>query len=329
VLTAAGALGLAIETVRQRVQVTGPAISADDLQSTTAAGGPARAAAAVPGAPDLAVAARHIREGLRRVAFAADASGRRPHLHGVLFETGSDGLTLTATDGFRIARSVIPGSTYDADGSDPGRGGVRLVAPLQAVRELIRLLEDAGDEPAVRLARNTGDSADDVTVVVGDTALSFRPMDGHYPDVSKILPREWRTRAVVRTAELRSAAGATTLFGRTKPLLVEARAGSLALYAPDGGAGEIEIGLAAAVEGPPGRAVLSADLLLPVLDAASADSVELTFTSSLQPVAVRERGPHQQEAQTSTWVIQPMHAPNVLAHSFVGQWRAASRPTAA
>ena len=313
VLAAGGALALALETASRRVRVSGGGITAGSESHPSSSG--STSASAAPPADAFVVDTGRLRRGLTQVAFAADRAGRRPALGAVLFETGTRHLSLMATDGFRIAHTIVPladqAGLAAREASAASAEPARIATPLTVVHEVMRLLTDMPPASPVHIA-HTASPHPRATVWVGDVDMTFSPVGDAYPDVKRIIPQSWQTRAAVETAELRAAARATTLFGSTKPLLVDARPNLLSLYAPGGAAGAVETGLAAAVEGAPARTVLSADLLLPVLEAATTAHVELELAGPERPIVLREAG----KDARALWVIQPMHAPNVLSHRF-------------
>ncbi|HEX2187220.1 MAG TPA: hypothetical protein VHN78_17145, partial [Chloroflexota bacterium] len=218
-------------------------------------------------------------------------------------------------------------------GTGSGRHGPRdaatplpapMTVPLQAIEELRRVLEGLPQAQPVWLDAG----GHELRATAGDVTLSSPLMAGEYPDLSRIVPQAWRTRATLQTGSLRAAARATTLHGRIHPLLLDGvpggagAPGQLRLFAPGSwpgalpGAADAEADLPAAVEGRPGRVVLSAELLLPFLEAATAPQLELHWTTRIAPVLMREKGHDAPGAPWATWLIMPMHAPEVEAHVF-------------
>src|SRR5439155_4015578 len=69
----------------------------------------------------------------------------------------------------------------------------------------------------------------------GDTVVFARLMEGPFPDVDRVIPREWHTRVRLASAELRQAVSVAALFWSSSggdPLRLEAAAGCLRLRAP-------------------------------------------------------------------------------------------------
>ena len=229
-----------------------------------------------PSAIDLA--AGRLRRAIERVAFAAARDESRPLLSAVLFDFGDEGLTLAAADGFRLGRTRLPEAQAAAQ---------RLLVPVRAVAELGRLLVDA--ERARLLLTPDGRG---VSFVVGETTLYTRVIEGQFPDIERVVPRECSTRVSVETAAFRQAVRVAGLFGggEARAVVIEAADGRLQLYAHGDETGEAEGELPAALVGEPQAVALNTRLLTDLLDAVSAPMLELGWTTPQTPVLVRESG---------------------------------------
>ena len=222
--------------------------------------------------------AERLREAIERVAFAVARDESRPVLSAVLFDFGPDGLTLAAADGFRLARARLPETAAAPE---------QLLVPARAVTEFGRLL---GDAEAARLLRTPDGRG--VYLAVKETTLFTRLVEGRFPDVDRVIPREWRTRVVVETAGFRQAVRVAGLFGggEARPVVLDAAPGRLRLHARGDETGEAESELPATVEGDPQALVLNTRLLSDLLDAARRPQLELTWATPQTPVVVREAG---------------------------------------
>jgi DNA polymerase III sliding clamp (beta) subunit (PCNA family) len=109
---------------------------------------------------------------LDAVRFAASTDPDLPLIGGVLFETGAAGLTVVATDRYRLAVAEAA-----ATGSGPP---VRLVAPLPFIDDLRTLL--AGDGPAVLTL-----ASDVLSAEVGGQRVEGKPIDVDFPDYRRLI----------------------------------------------------------------------------------------------------------------------------------------------
>ena len=240
----------------------------------------------------------HLRRAIEKVAFAAARDDSRPILAAVLWEVGEPGLTLAAADGFRLSRAVIPGVAGNAR---------RFLAPVRAVAEYGRLLVEAEAARIVPTPDGGG-----LHLVAGGTTLFTRLVDGQFPDIDRVIPREWRTRAVVQTAAFRQAVRVAGLFGKdgqVRPVVFEARPRGLRLVARGDETGEAEGEVAAVVEGEPQSVALNSRLLIDLLDTIDAQQLQISWSSPQSPVVVREVGRVESDDLA---LLMPLHDPNLV-----------------
>ena len=118
----AGTVRLELRGAAGRVAVTGgrfcaalPTLDPDAIPRAPEADADAGAAGGV--ALDLPAGA--LRAAIEQVAFAAARDDTRPVFRAVRFACGPDGLTLAASDGFRLARAHVPRTPHHPDGLHP------------------------------------------------------------------------------------------------------------------------------------------------------------------------------------------------------------------
>ena len=241
--------------------------------------------------------AGRLREAIERVAFAAARDESRPVLSAVLFAFGPDGLTLAAADGFRLARARLP---------EAAAAPQQLLVPARAATEFGRLLADA---EAARLLRTPDGRG--VYLAARETTLFTRLIEGRFPDIDRVIPREWRTRAVVETASFRQAVRVAGLFGggEARPVVLEAAPDRLRLHARGDETGEAESELPATVEGDPQAVALNTRLLTDLLDVARRPQLEMSWTTPQTPVVVREAG---QPDSADLSVMMPLFDPALV-----------------
>jgi DNA polymerase-3 subunit beta len=278
---------------------------------------------------ELEVDAGALRGASARVAFAAARGETRGVFRSVLVAAGPGGLTLVASDGFRLARARVPAGV---------RGGgplpeQELLVPARAVTEIGRVLAAAGDE-AVRLAFRP--DAPDLRLEAGETTVVVRLADGRFPDLERVVPQTWATGVAVETEALSRAVRVAGLFGtasRTagtngtgdvRPVVLRPTPRGLRLTARGAETGDAETELPATVYGRPEAVALDTRLLAEVLDAASAEWLQLAWQSTSSPVAIRERpsppapapggevggrGAGDEPDSRDVWVVMPLLLP--------------------
>ena len=240
----------------------------------------------------LDLAAERLREVIERVACAAARDESRPVLSAVLFEITADGLTLTAADGFRLARARLAGVT------GPDR---QLLVPARAVAEFGRLLADAETARLTLTSDGRG-----VSFAAGDTTLFTRLIEGRFPDVERLIPWDWQTRVMVETVGFRQAVRVAAVFGGSRdarPVVLEAAPDRLRLRARGDETGEAESELPAHVEGASQAIALNTRLLTDLLEALPGPRLELSWTTPQAPVVIREAG-HTESADLA--LVMPL-----------------------
>ena len=239
------------------------------------------------------------RDAIDRVAFAAARDETRPVLMAVLLEFGREAVSLAATDGFRLARASLP--------SAAGSAG-QLLVPARALPEFARLVSGAKTARLARLPENRG-----LSLVVQDTQLYTRLIEGSFPDIDRVIPGEWRTRLTVETTALRQAVRVAGLFGEgeTHPTVLDVEPGKLKLRARGDETGEAESELPVALEGDSQAIAVNARLVGEILDVVRHPQLELAWTTPQAPVVVREKEP---SGPSDLWVVMPLYDPGLARH---------------
>jgi DNA polymerase-3 subunit beta len=247
----------------------------------------------------VAVDASAFRDAIERVAFAAARDETRPVLTAVLLEFGREAVNLAATDGFRLARASLPSAADSAE---------QLLVPARALAEFGRLLTGAKAARLVRVPENRA-----LFLVLQETRLYTRLIEGRFPDIDRVIPGEWRTRLTVETAALRQAVRVAGLFGEgeTHPTVLEVEPGKLKLRARGDETGEAESELPVALEGDSQAIAVNARLVGEILDIVRHPQVELAWTSPQAPIVIREKEP---SGACDLWVAMPLYDPALARH---------------
>lgn len=158
---------------------------------------------------EFSVDAASLAAGLSRVLPAVSLSEFKPELSGVFFHPprplrdgadGVGGLTLCATDTFRLAEQTIP---LVKNGS---ADAASFILPHRAAQELARLLEGA-DERVSLVYGESQMSAD-----TGKGRIISRLIDGAFPDYKAIIPGKFATSMYVSRDEVLRGIRAASIF---------------------------------------------------------------------------------------------------------------------
>ncbi len=151
----------------------------------------------------VALDAQTLRDRISLVEFAAATDESRPVLAGVLTRFDGDTMMLASADGFRMAVSEGPSGTSVDDRLD-------VIVPARSYRELARLIGDFDEEVTLSVTSNQSQ----ILARFGDTEWVSQLIDGTFPDVKQIVPREFATRVDVGRDALLNAVRRASYFAR-------------------------------------------------------------------------------------------------------------------
>jgi DNA polymerase-3 subunit beta len=144
-----------------------------------------------------------LKEMIDQVVFAAAVDDTRPTLAGVLATFSGSLLTLTATDGFRLAVS-------SGDLASPASGDFGMIIPARTLAELGKILPDGEQPVEITVTPNRNQ----VIFRTTDLHLVSRLIEGQFPNYKQIMPSKFQTRIVVKTGELLQATKIASFFSR-------------------------------------------------------------------------------------------------------------------
>ena len=225
-----------------------------------------------------------LREAITQVVFSAATDDSRPVLTGVGLVVDGDAVTFAASDGFRLAVRTLKLKKKAADKH-------QVIVPAKALAELNRLLQDQDDAVAMTFNANMTQ----VLFRLKDVELVSQLIQGTFPDYSRLIPKEWTSRAVVEVRDFLQETKIASIFARDGSGIVRVmfQAGD------DGGPGQMtvsaraeEIGdnqgsLDAAVEGEPSKVAFNGKYLQDVLAVLDGGRVALETTGPSQPGVIR------------------------------------------
>jgi DNA polymerase-3 subunit beta len=125
------------------------------------------------------VAAKTLKEMIRRTLFATDTESARYALGGVLVDIADKQITLVATDSRRLA--VVSGECQPIGLVDPILG--RAVVPNKAMKLISDSLPDAADDVLISVQQNS------ILVKCGGTTIYSRLVEGRFPRYADVIPK--------------------------------------------------------------------------------------------------------------------------------------------
>jgi len=243
-----------------------------------------------PSGTKVTVTAGDFAAAVSQVARAASRDEARPILTGVLLEINREGLTLVATDSYRLAVREL---TATAEGEG------KALVPERALTEAGRAA--AADEKG-QLELYVEPSQ--VAFVSGSLMLTSRLIEGEFPNYRQLLPDRYENKLVVSRQQLSDAVKRVGLLAReSSPVKMEFNALGVRLSSssPDLG-GAVEV-VEASFDGEELTAAFNPQYLADGLGAAIGDRVEIEVRDGLKPAVVRGEG------EAFVYLVMPVRLP--------------------
>lgn len=229
---------------------------------------------------------------LHLVTFASARSSMRPVLSGVSVRSHKNTFVLVATDSYRLSEYVIPAHGVTEE--------VSCIIPVKVLEELKMILGSQKMQGASKKSKEKGPSeADDVLVevtlsqqqielVVGETHLRSRLIDGKFPDYKQIIPQNTVCTVAVAASELTTAVKRMHYFAKemNNNLTFHIQNGMVRISTPQTALGKDEATIQGDGSGE-GKIALSSSYLLDFLGHTGSDTLEIAIVDSMHPAVFR------------------------------------------
>jgi DNA polymerase-3 subunit beta len=229
-------------------------------------------------------------EGVAQVTRAASRDEARPILTGVLLEVSREGLTMVATDSYRLAVRELTATS---------EGEARALVPERALTEAGRAA--AGEEKGeVELFVDQSQ----VAFRAGGLTLTSRLIEGEFPNYRQLLPEQYESRLTASRTQFLDAVRRVGLLAReSSPVKMEFNALGVRLSSssPDLG-GAVEV-VEAKYEGEELTAAFNPAYLADGLTAVAGDRVHVEVRDGLKPAVIRGEG------EAFVYLVMPVRLP--------------------
>lgn len=210
------------------------------------------------------------------VARAASRDDTRPVLTGVLVRLGPDGITMVATDSYRLAVMQTPLESAPAETREA-------IVPARALQEASRL---ATAMKATEIEVVLGESQ--AVFRIGDARLISRLIDGQFPDYRQLVPEQFEHEVVFDRAELGAVLSRIgVLAQRSAPVRLAFEQGQVTVSATSEQLGEGHESLPVAYSGEAFEIGFNAEFLRDGVDNVSGDELRIGLISPLRPGLLR------------------------------------------
>ena len=214
-----------------------------------------------------------------RVVRAASRDETRPVLTGVLVRIGPDGITMAATDSYRLSVRTVP---LDSPPAEPQEA----ILPARAVAEASRLAAQAKDGD-VEIALTDAQA----TIRCAGVRMTTRLIEGQFPDYRQLIPAEFEQEVRLDRAEfLAVLTRIGVLAQRTSPLRLSFEQGQLTVATVSDQVGEGRESMPVPYTGEAMEIGFNADFLREGVDGLDGDEVRLGLISPLRPGLLRGEG---------------------------------------
>lgn len=216
---------------------------------------------------------------LARVSHAISTDETRYYLNGVFVHVADagDALRFAATDGHRLARVSL--DTPDGAFETPG-----IIIPRKAARALSSLLDRAEGKVEVAI------STTKLRVILGDTTLTTKTIDGQFPDYTRVIPTGNSNRVEVERSALIDAVGrvATVSSDKLRAVKIDLARDVMTLSVTSPEHGQSTEDVPCSYTGEALTVGFNSRYLLDTLGQLAADTIEGHFGDSAAPVMWRD-----------------------------------------
>lgn len=246
----------------------------------------------------IALEASLLKEMIQATAFAASIDEARPVLEGVQFSLDGNTLSMAATDGFRLAvkKATLPASVSSQ----------QVIIPASSLKETVRILSATKPEQVYLLIPSKGSQ---VVLRAGNVQLVSQLIDGRFPYYQMIVPKGYKTRTVLATAELLKACKQAAIIARGGGNVIQLRltpgveqTGKVTVLAESGDTGESEVELPATITGPEMAIAFNVKFLQDGLEAIRTKNVVIETNTHNTPAIIRPAGEEEY-----LYILMPMH----------------------
>jgi len=226
-------------------------------------------------------------EAVSQVGRAASRDETRPILTGVLLEVSREGITMAATDSYRLA---VRDLTATAEGE------MKVVVPERALGEAGRAAA-AEEKGTVRLTLDESQAS----FAVGRLALTSRLIEGEFPNFRQLLPERYENKLTMPKQSLLNAVKRVGLLARdNSPVKFEFNGLGVKLSSSSPDLGEAMEAIQAQYEGQELTAAFNPNYLAEGLAAVDGDVVRLEVRDGLKPGVIRG------EKDDFTYLVMPV-----------------------
>ncbi|TCP52235.1 DNA polymerase-3 subunit beta [Tumebacillus sp. BK434] len=220
-----------------------------------------------------------LKDMIRQTSFAVSGEEIRPVLTGVMFTLKKGSLKFVATDSHRLA-------TRESSVEAPEDLEIHnVIIPGKSLNELGRLLADDSSLVDLVVADNQ------VLVQMDKTQFYTRLIDGQYPDISRIIPSNFKTGLTVKTKDLQGAVERASLIAKEHEnnlVRLNIKTGGIEISSNSPDVGKVSESIEeVTVNGDELLIAFNSKFMLDALRVIDSEDLLIEFTGSMSPFLVK------------------------------------------
>lgn len=230
-------------------------------------------------------------DGIKSVYYSSSPSDIKPEISSVYIYSNEDNLVFVSTDSFRLAEKKIKVKGLR---EIPG-----ILIPFKNVNEILRVFGDINGEVKICFNKNQISFSSD------NIYLTSRVIDGVFPDYRQIIPKEYKTEAVVLKQDLLNALKLSNIFSdkfNQLNLLINSKEKVFELSSLNNDIGENKTYLDSALSGEEVELGFNYKYFLDCFQSVNTDSISIKLNQSSKPIVVSGAGDN-----SFTYLIMPMN----------------------
>ncbi|MBX4186942.1 MAG: DNA polymerase III subunit beta [Candidatus Doudnabacteria bacterium] len=230
-----------------------------------------------------------LRNAFAETIWASAANETQPEISGIFMGFDGDQIRIAATDRYRLAERT-------AKLLEPSRGIKEVIIPARTVSEVYKILSVTKGTVEIYFSESQ------VLFKFDETELISRLIDGSYPDYRQIIPKGFKTEAVVSRQDFTHALKAAALFAPdSNNVTVEVKSTGITVTASSMAAGENTTQVQAKVTGDENAAVFNYRYLLDCLNNLAEEGVTFKMINDASPSAIVPQG-----RDNYTYIVMPI-----------------------
>ncbi len=237
------------------------------------------------------IESKKMTDGIKSVYYSSSVSDIKPEISSVYIYSNEDNLVFVSTDSFRLAEKKVKVKGLS---EIPG-----ILIPFKNVSEILRVFGEMGGDIKVCFNKNQISFSGEAVY------LTSRVIDGVFPDYRQIVPKEFKTDAVVLKQDLLNALKLSNIFSdkfNQLNLSIKPKEKIFELSSANNDVGENKTQLDATISGEDVELGFNYKYFLDCFQSLNTDSVSIKLNQSSKPIVVGAAGDN-----SFTYLIMPMN----------------------